>query len=74
MEPIGSHYAVILHDPELRRTVVEEWDRARSGQASRTGIRLRNRLAQALHSLASHAERRERAVGLARPQQPVAAR
>jgi hypothetical protein len=74
MQPIGSHYAVILHDPELRRTVAEESDQARSGQASRTRIRLRNRLAQALHSLTSHAERRERGVGFAGPRQPIAAK
>jgi hypothetical protein len=73
MELIGSHYAVILHDPDLRRTVVDQSERARSGQTSRTGIRLRFRLAQALRSLASHVELRERALGLAGPDQPAAA-
>jgi hypothetical protein len=73
MEPIGSHYAVILHDPDLRRTVVEESERARSPQTSRREIGLRFRLAQVLRSLASHVQRPERALGLDVPHQPAAA-
>jgi hypothetical protein len=74
MEPIGSHFAVILHDPALRRAAMRESERLGSGQTRRAGIHLRFRLAQALRSLAAHVEQRERALDLARPHQPAAAR
>ncbi len=57
MEPLGSHYAVLLHDPQLRTGLIRA--RARSGRSVmwlRFAPLLRMRLAATLHQLASRVE------------------
>jgi hypothetical protein len=73
MEPVGSHYAIILHDPVLRRASMRQPEQPRSGQTRRAVIYLRFRLAQALRGLASHVERRGLALDLAGPHHRAAA-
>jgi hypothetical protein len=68
MQPVGLEYVVILNDPELRRTVVEQPEER--GSAGRQ-IDLRLNLAHAIRSLVSHVVRREQALDLAGPRQPA---
>jgi hypothetical protein len=57
MEPLGSHYAILLHDPQLRQTLVHEASRPRPARRpSRTCRWLRVRLAHTLVGLAAHIE------------------
>jgi hypothetical protein len=66
MEPLGSHYAILLHNPQLRQTLVHEAPRASAenlrrdtgpaGRPSRTFRWLRVRLAHTLVGLAARIE------------------
>jgi hypothetical protein len=57
MELPGSHYVVLLHDPQLRKGLVVVGDRpATRGTPSRSGRRMRVWFARVLHALAAHAE------------------
>jgi len=57
MEPVGSHYAVLLHDPQLRTGLTQAAGRSRRSDTwSRFGPLLRMRLAATLHQLASRVE------------------
>jgi hypothetical protein len=53
MEPLGSHYAVLLHNERLQHTLLPEPGRPRSSRRrSSHGSRMRVLLAQTLHGLA----------------------
>jgi hypothetical protein len=69
MHPVGLEYIVILNDPELRRTLIEQPERTGSARVSAQRD-LRFKLVQALRSLASHVDR-ARALDLAGPRQPA---
>jgi hypothetical protein len=57
MEQLGSHYAILLHDPQLRHTLVDEAPRPRpAGRPLRTVRWLRVRLAHTLVGLAVRIE------------------
>ena len=72
MEPVGSHYAVILHDPELRRAVVNQAERRSSAHLSKAAaIDIRFKVAQALRNLASHIDPRQSALDLASRPEPA---
>ena len=73
MQPVGLEYAVILHDPELRRTLVKQPERRPSTRASSAYMDVSFKLVQALRGLLSHADRRKRAMNLAGPRQPASA-
>ena len=70
MQPVGLEYIVILNDPELRRTLIEQPERTGSARVSSAQRDLRFKLVQALRSLASHVDR-ARALDLAGPRQPA---
>jgi hypothetical protein len=59
MEPLGSHYAVLLHDPQLRKGLIAEAGRSRpheQEQRPSVNIRLRLWLAHVLQGLATRVE------------------
>jgi len=72
MEPVGSHYTVILHHPDLRRAAMQETERPRSGHVSSAGLRLSIIPKHVLRSLTSRVEP-EQAVKLAGPRQVASA-
>jgi hypothetical protein len=72
MEPVGSHYAVILHNPELRRAVVNHAEQRSSAHPTKAAaIDMRFKVAQALRSLASHIDPGQSALDLASRREPV---
>jgi hypothetical protein len=73
VQPVGLEYAVILHDPELRRTLMKQPERRVSAGASSAQLDVRFKLVQALRSLVPHVDRRKRALDLAGPRQPASA-
>ena len=53
MEHLGSHYGVILNDPELRTRLIADAERSqRSAARLRASVRLRLQLAGVLRKLA----------------------
>ena len=57
MEPLGSHYAILLHDPQLRQVLVEEPSRPRPATKSLLTLRsLRSWFAHTLVGLAARIE------------------
>ena len=63
MEPIGSHFAVLLNDAQLRRTLTPETD-SRSAPASQPVVHARfNRIVKVLSTVVT---------GLARPRWSIA--
>jgi hypothetical protein len=70
MEPLGSHYAVLLNDPQLREGLAQA-----AGRSSRWDIwssfalQLRARLAATLHQLAARVEPTVTAWSASRPSQ-----
>lgn len=71
MQAVGLEYAVMLHDPELRPTLMKQGERRRSASGSSEHVNLRCKLAQALRSLVSHVDRRKRGLELAGRRQPA---
>jgi hypothetical protein len=67
MEDIGSAYAIILNNPELRAGLIAEAERSqRFSRKSRGPVRLRFGLAHALRALAARIQPNESG-----PSQPV---
>jgi hypothetical protein len=60
MEQFGSHYAVMLHDPQLREGLIRL---ANQSPPSRRDIGFRRWLAQALRALAARLDPRPAALG-----------
>jgi hypothetical protein len=57
MEPVGSHYSILLHDPQLRQVLVDEAPGPRwAVRLSRSFRWLRVRVAQMLVGLAAYIE------------------
>lgn len=71
MQPVGPEFIVILNDPELRRALIEQPERRGSPSVSSWHVDLRFKLAQALRSLVSRVDRRERGLDLAGRRQPA---
>lgn len=70
MEPLGSHYAVLLHDPQLREGLAPTAGRSsRSDLRSSFALQLRARSAATLHQLAARVEHTVTTWSASRPSQ-----
>jgi hypothetical protein len=65
-------YAIILHDPDLRRGLIEHAERPRPVRPTpSTGVKLRLGIALALRRLAARIEPRATTWSISRPRQPA---